>query len=156
MDEVAAKRQSLSEQDPLRQVPGLTVEEARRQLYELASGLVRLRKPAGSLLGRARLVGPHRRGGLLLVPEIDASATLDRLERLTRESTELHGELEALGIVVLALQRLGQPAAIERLIPLDELVRTFARDQQLETSSRFPCWVLAGVTAGGAISSYGV
>jgi hypothetical protein len=120
----------LSEQDPSRQVPTLTVEEARRQLYGLASGFVRLRKPAGSLLGRARLVGPHRRGGLPLVPEIDASATLDWLERLTRENTELHEELEALGIVQLALQRLGQPTAIERLILLYELVRTFAGDQQ--------------------------
>ncbi len=55
---------------------------------------------------------------------------LDRLERLTRENTELHEELEALGIVLLALQRLGQPTAIERLIPLYELVRTFAGDQQ--------------------------
>jgi hypothetical protein len=32
--------------------------------------------------------------------------------------------------VLLALQRLGQSAAIERLIPLYELVRTFAGDQQ--------------------------
>jgi len=55
---------------------------------------------------------------------------LDRLERLTRENTELHEELEALGIVRLALQRLGQPTATERLIPLYELVRTFAGDQQ--------------------------
>jgi hypothetical protein len=48
-------------------------------------------------------------GVVALVPEIDASATLDRLERLTRENTELQEELEALGIVLLALQRLGQP-----------------------------------------------
>jgi len=109
-------------------VPRLTVEEARRQLYGLASGLVRLRKPAGSLLGRAGLVGRLRRGGLLLAPEIDASATLDRLERLTRENTELHEELEALGMVLLALQGLGLG---ERAAgPLYGLVRTFARDQQ--------------------------
>jgi hypothetical protein len=84
----------------LRRVPRLTVEEA------------------------------HRRGGLPLVPEIDASATLDRLERLTRESTELHEELDVLGIVPVAMQRLGQPTAIERLFPLHELVRGFAGDQQ--------------------------
>jgi hypothetical protein len=53
-----------------------------------------------------------------------------RESELTRENTELHEELEALGIVLLALQRLGQPTAIERLIPLYELVRTFAGDQQ--------------------------
>jgi hypothetical protein len=32
--------------------------------------------------------------------------------------------------VLLALQRLEQPTAIDWLIPLDELVRTFAEDQQ--------------------------
>jgi hypothetical protein len=32
--------------------------------------------------------------------------------------------------VLLALQRLGQPTTIERLIPLHELVRTFAGDQR--------------------------
>jgi hypothetical protein len=69
--------------NPLRQVPSLAVEEA------------------------------HRRGWMPLVPEIDASATLDRLERLTRENTELHEELEAFGIVLLALQRLGRPTAID-------------------------------------------
>ena len=130
MRELVEEPDSEVRQDPLRQVPRLTVEEARRQLCGLASGLVRLRKPAGWLLGRARLVGPHRRGGLPLVPEIDASATLDRLERLTRENTELHEELEALGIVLLALQR-GRAADGDRAAdPLYELVRTFAGDQQ--------------------------
>jgi len=42
----------------------------------------------------------------------------------------VHEELEALGIVLLALQRLGQPTAIERLIPICERVRAFAGAQQ--------------------------
>jgi len=45
-------------------------------------------------------------------------------------------------------------AAIERLIPLGELVRAFAAGQQRGEEQRFPCRVLAGVTAGTVISSY--
>jgi hypothetical protein len=75
---------------------------------------------------------------------------------LTRESTELHEELEALEIVPLALQRLGQPTAIERPIPSTSLCAPSLETSSLETSRRFPCWVLAGVTAGAAVSTYGV
>jgi hypothetical protein len=90
------------------------------------------------------------------VPEIDASATLDRLEPLTRENTELHEELEALGIVRLALQRLGQPTAIERLIPSTSLCAPSLETSSVETRRHLPCRVLAGVTAGAAVSTYGV
>jgi hypothetical protein len=114
----------------LRQVPRLTAEGARRQLYGLASGLVGYGSLPGRC-GRGLVGGPHGRGRLpLLVPEIDASATLDRLERLMRESTLLHEELDALGIVLLARPPPGQLAAVGRLIPLDELVRAFAAGQQ--------------------------
>jgi Transposase len=40
--------------------------------------------------------------------------------------------------------------------PLDELMRTFLETSSVETSRRFPCRVLAGVTAGVAVSTYGV
>ena len=54
---------------------------------------------------------------MLLVPEIDASAALDRLQRLMHENTGLQEELKVLGIVRLALHRLRQSAAIERADP---------------------------------------
>jgi hypothetical protein len=48
-------------------------------------------------------------------------------------------------------------SAIERLIPLYEHVRTFAGDQQRgDDQPPRPHRVLAGVTAGAAVSSYGV
>ena len=75
---------------------------------------------------------------------------------LTRESTKLHEELEALGIVPLALRRLGQPTAIERPIPSTSPCASSLETSNLETSRRFPCRVLAGVTAGAAVSTYGV
>jgi hypothetical protein len=54
----------------------------------------------------------------------------DRLERPTRENSGLHEELEALVIVLPALQRPRAAAAIERLILLDQLVRAFAAGRQ--------------------------
>jgi hypothetical protein len=75
---------------------------------------------------------------------------------LTRESTALHEELKALEIVLLALQRLGQPTAIQQPIPSTSLCVPSLAASSLETSRRLPCRVLAGVTAGAAVSTYGV
>ena len=85
------------------------------------------------------MAGRLRRGRLpLRVPEVDASAALGRRERPMRESTGLGGELEAPGIVLVALPQLGQPAAIGRLIPLGELVRAVAAGQR-RGGSRLRC-----------------
>jgi hypothetical protein len=72
------------------------------------------------------------------------------------ESTKLHEELQALGIVRLALQRLGQPTAIQRLLPSMSLCAPSLEISSVQTSRRLPCRVLAGVTAGAAVSTYGV
>lgn len=105
----------------------LTLEEARTQLHGLSKKFARLRKPSTSLLDRAVDVGPYRRGGLLLVPEIDALAALARLEQTEREKEELLEELEDVGIVLLAQERLATPTPLEELIPLDELAGRFGR-----------------------------
>jgi len=110
-------------------VPSLTIEEGRRRLHELAGRFGKLRKPSGSLLERAQSVGPYRKGGLLLVPEIDALAAVDRLEEAERENEELLEELEDVGIILLAQERLSQPTPVEELIPLEELARQFGRER---------------------------
>jgi hypothetical protein len=109
-------------------VPSLTLEEGRQQLHELASRFGKLTKPSGSLLERAQSVGPYRKGGLLLVPEIDALAAVERLAQSEREKEELFEELEDMGIVLLAQERLTTPTPVEQLIPLEELARQFARE----------------------------
>lgn len=109
-------------------VPTLTLEEGRRQLHELASRFGKLKRPSDSLLERAQSVGPYRKGGLLLVPEIDALATVERLERAEREKEELLEELEDMGIVLLAQERLAEPTPVGQLIPLEELARQFGRE----------------------------
>lgn len=112
-------------------MPALTLEEARRRLHELASQFGELSEPSGSLLDRAQSVGAYRRGGLLLVPEIDALAAVERLEEAEQEKEELLDELEDVGIILLAQERLAQPTPVERLIPLEELARQFGREHLL-------------------------
>lgn len=112
-------------------VPSLTLEEGRQQLHELASRFGRLTKPSSSLLERAQSVGPYRKGGLLLLPEIDALATVERLEEVEQEKEELLDELEDLGIILLAQERLAEPTPLERLIPLEQLARQFGREHLL-------------------------
>jgi len=109
-------------------VPALTLEEGRQRLHELANRASRLTKPSGSLLERAQSVGPYRKGGLLLVPEIDAMATVERLEQTERERDELLDELEDVGIVLLAQERLADPTPVGQLIPLEELARELGRE----------------------------
>ncbi len=109
-------------------VPSLTLDEARKQLHELSRRFGRLRKPSDSLLDRALEVGPHRKGGLLIVPEIDAIAALERLDEAERENEGLLEELEDLGVVLLARERLTQPTPADRLVPLEELARQFGRE----------------------------
>lgn len=112
-------------------VPALTLEEGRRQLHEIAGRFGRLKAPSRSLLDRAQSVGPYRKGGLLLVPEIDAPAAVERLEQAEREKEELLDELEDAGIVLLAQERLAEPTSPEQLIPIEELARRFGREHLL-------------------------
>lgn len=109
-------------------VPNLTLDEARKQLHGLARRFGSLRTPSGSLLDRAVDVGPHRRGGLLIVPEIDAIAAVERLETAEREREELLEELEDVGISLLAQERLERPTPLDQLIPLRELARQVGRE----------------------------
>lgn len=109
-------------------VPNLTLDEARKQLHELSKRFSGLRKPSGSLLDRAVDVGPHRKGGLLMVPEPDAIAAVERLETAERENEELLDELEDVGIILLAQERLESATPVDQLIPLEELARQFGRE----------------------------
>jgi hypothetical protein len=86
-------------------------------------------------------------------PGVDTAA---RKSTLPRKSTKLHEEPQALGIVRLALQRLGQPTAIQRLLPSMSWCAPSLETSSVQTSRRLPCRVLAGVTAGAAVSTYGV
>ena len=120
----------LSGVDPARitALASLTVDEARKQLYGLARRFFGLQRPSRSLLDRALAVGPYRKGGLVILPEIDARAALERLDAAERENAELLDELEDLGILLLAQERLADPTPVDQLIPLEELARSVGRE----------------------------
>src|SRR3990172_6607813 len=90
------------------ELPRLTVEEARSGLYGLVERFRKVRRPSGSLLDRAVEVGPHRKGGLLMVPQVDAIAAVERLEQAEREREDLLDELEVIGVALLAQERLAK------------------------------------------------
>jgi len=104
-------------------IPRLTVEEGRTGLHGYVKEFRGLKQASDSLLDRAVEVGPRRQGGLLLVPEIDALAAVERLEDARRKNEELLDELEVIGIALLAEERLSKPTPVEDLVPVKELVR---------------------------------
>lgn len=104
-------------------LPRLTVEEGRTGLHGYVRAFRALKRPSGSLLERAVEVGPRRRGGLLLLPEIDVLAAVERFDELERENEELLDELELIGLALLAEERLGESTPVEELIPIEQLVR---------------------------------
>lgn len=112
-------------------IPTLTLEEGRRQLHELSHRFDELEGPSESLLERARSVGPYRKGGLVILPEIDARAAVERLEEAERDKEELLEELEDMGIILLAQERLTEPTPADQLISLEELARSFGRGRLL-------------------------
>ncbi len=117
------KRTGRRARQPTADIPRLTVEEGRTGLHRYVKAFRELKRPSASLLERAVEVGPRRKGGLLLLPEIDALAALERFDELERENEELLDELELIGIALLAEERLGAPTPHEGLIPVEQLVR---------------------------------
>ena len=112
-------------------VPNLTLAEGRKQLHQVANEFAAFDEPSDSLLDRAIDIGPYRKGGAVLIPEIDAVAAVERLEEVERENEELLEELEDVGILLLAQERLGKETPVDQLIPLDELARQFGREHLL-------------------------
>ena len=106
-----------------RSSPVLTVEEGRQQLHAIARQFAELEEASENLTDRAVEVGPHRRGGLVLLPKVDVEEAERRRMELEREREELLDDLEVFGISLLAEERLSSPTPVERLLTLEELAR---------------------------------
>src|SRR2546428_5566318 len=96
----------------------LPTNVARDQLYQLVNRLSRARKASRSLMDRAIEVGPRGRGGVLLVPKVDADAAMARIE-------ELENEVEDLTLAYFVEERLQTP--VEKLISVEELADNVGR-----------------------------
>jgi hypothetical protein len=103
--------------------PVLTVEEGRRQLHTIAREFGELEQASENLTDRAVEVGPHRRGGLVLLPKVDVEEAERRRVELEREHEELLDDLEVFGISLLAEERLSSPTPVEQLLTIEKLAR---------------------------------
>lgn len=92
----------------------LGTDQARTRLPKLVDAMRRRRKPSGGLLDNAYGIGPRRQGGALLIPELDALAAVERIERLEAEA-------EDLALALLLRERAGESSA--EGIPIDDVIR---------------------------------
>jgi hypothetical protein len=102
---------------------------ARDQFYKLVNRLSRLNRASRSLLDRAVEVGPRGRGGVVLVPKVDAEAAMTRTEELEDRIVELEAELEDLTLARFVEDRLQTPR--EDLIDVEELAERVGRGRLL-------------------------
>lgn len=100
----------------------LSTHVARDQLYKLVSHFSRTRKASASLLDRAVEVGPRGRGGVLILPKIDAEAALKRIAQLEDELEDLtlarflEGRLQSPAEDLLSVQELADSVGLRHLV----------------------------------------
>ena len=85
--------------------------EARAHFSKLVQGLSEHHSPSNSLVDNAIEVGPQRKGGVWLIPEVDGQAAIERIEALTSTVEALQDELENLAIGFLLAERLEHSTA---------------------------------------------
>lgn len=96
--------------------------EARSEFSRLVSEMSQHERPSASLADNAIEIGPHRKGGAWLVPEVDAQTAMERIG-------DLEEELENIAIGFLVQERLDKSAGttpgrdVLRELGFDDLVQ---------------------------------
>lgn len=80
--------------------------EARQAFSRLIQMLAKQKTPSKSLLDRAIEVGPQRKGGAWIIPEVDGQAAVARIEELSFTVDELQDEIENIAFALLLQERL--------------------------------------------------
>src|SRR6476660_5356064 len=78
----------------IRPLRNLATTEARTQLPKLVGELVAISEPGETLAANAVAVGPRNRGGVWMVPAVDADAAMDREAELRDRVDALDDEAE--------------------------------------------------------------
>jgi len=99
----------------------LGTSEARAAFSELVGDLASHTEAAPSLADNAVEVGPHRTGGVWLVPEVDAQGALDRIETLQAQIDELEDEVENVALGLWIAERLEHSDG--KRIPASQVIR---------------------------------
>jgi polyhydroxyalkanoate synthesis regulator phasin len=84
----------------------MATTEARRALPQLVKQMGAKRKPSANLLHDAVDIGPHRKGGAVLLPEVDVTAHAAEVAKLRARVAELEDELEDAGMALFLQDRL--------------------------------------------------
>lgn len=90
----------------IRPLRNLATTEARRQLPRIVSELVAVDEPGDTLAAHAVEVGPRHRGGVWLVPAVDADAAMDREAELRERVDALEDEAENMALGFSLMSRL--------------------------------------------------
>jgi len=88
----------------------MATTEARAALPRLVKQMGAKREPSVDLLQDAIDIGPHRTGGAVLLPEVDALAHAEQVTRLRAQVAQLEEALEDVGMVLFLQDRLATTA----------------------------------------------
>lgn len=108
----------------------LATAEARRALPGLVKDMSAKSKPSEGLLDDAVEIGPHRKGGAVLIPEVDAKAHADELSRLRAQVEELEGDLEDIGMALFIEERLATTSG--QRLTAEEFLRGIGMEDHVE------------------------
>jgi hypothetical protein len=84
----------------------MATTEARNALPQLVREMGAKRRPSADLMHDAIDIGPHRKGGAVLLPEVDVTAHAAEVARLRARVEELEDELEDAGMALFLQDRL--------------------------------------------------
>jgi hypothetical protein len=94
----------------IRPTRSLPTTQARTELPNLVKELVAVDEAGASLVEHAVEIGPRNRGGVWLMPAVDAQAAIDREQELQARIEELEDEAENVALGLMLVQRLEQSA----------------------------------------------
>jgi hypothetical protein len=117
--------------DVLSHAARLATTEARTSLPKLVERMRAKRVASEDLLADAVSIGPHRKGGAILIPEIDVAAAVAQSARLKAEVEQLRDEIEEL-LLVRALERLYGAASANGARTVDDVARELGLGRWLE------------------------
>jgi len=112
----------------------MSSSEARENLPSLVKQARTISTPAESLATHAVEIGPYNKGGVWLIPEVDAQAAIEREERLKAQIAKLEEELENLAIAEFVRDRL--ESASGRTMSGVEFVRELGFDDLADELER--------------------
>jgi hypothetical protein len=97
-----------------RKSKSMATTEARKALPQLVKQMSAKRSPSADLMRDAIEIGPHRKGGAILLPEVDVAAHAAEVANLRGRVEQLEEDLEDAGMALFLQERLATTSG-ERL-----------------------------------------